>query len=102
MVLYVLIPACGAGLLILAMLWLLGMHPIIAIALAVAWCLRWIVVDFAFAFIAGLGGGLGLRASGWERRGDPAERRSLRGRWRRERGFPIDEVDEGRERRWRR
>jgi hypothetical protein len=74
--LYGLMPAYGAAILLLAFLWLLGMHPIVAIALAIAWCLR----DFFIAFIAGLGGGLGLRASGWSR--DRSPRRSMRDRWR--------------------
>jgi hypothetical protein len=46
----------------------LAYAPMIAIPLFILWCLRWLIADFFLAFIAGLGGGLGLKASGLFRR----------------------------------
>jgi hypothetical protein len=60
----------------------LAYAPMITIPLAILWCLRWLVADFFLAFIAGLGGGLGLRAAGIFNRRRSPPRRLLRDRWR--------------------
>ena len=38
----------------------LASYPLITMLIVVAYSLRWIVADFAIAFFAGLGGGLGF------------------------------------------
>jgi hypothetical protein len=76
---YGLMPAVFPMIAILGMLWLLVSFPMLAIALAVLWVLRWLVADFFIALIGGFGAGLGARASGVFDSPERAERR--RERW---------------------
>jgi hypothetical protein len=46
---YGILPAFAPARVILCGLWLLGSHPLIAIALAVLWLLKWVIWDFFVA-----------------------------------------------------
>jgi hypothetical protein len=52
-------PEFAPALVLLAFLWGLVSYPVVAITLAILWCVRWLVWDFLVALIAGFGGGLG-------------------------------------------
>jgi hypothetical protein len=85
---YGILPAFAAALVILCGLWLLD--PLIAIALAALWLLKWVIWDFFIALIVGFGGGLGLRASGVFRPSLPQQ--SLRDMWQQRGGSFRDDV----------
>lgn len=63
-VFYGLVPAAGAGFLILAALWMLASYPLIAIMFALLWVLKTPLRWLAEGLIFGWAGGLGARLSG--------------------------------------
>jgi hypothetical protein len=74
------IPEYAGALVILAWLWLLGMHPVLGLVIGAAYMLRWLIADFFLALIGGFGLGLGLRGSGIGSRYRLPARRIWRGR----------------------